>query len=85
MKLYKSNTSALSISSRSFISTAIDTSGTNLEMPSRLSRYTYVHVCSVLQPQEIDNFDILLWWRCNERQYQAVSKVVCNLLIPWCL
>ncbi|XP_022890544.1 zinc finger BED domain-containing protein RICESLEEPER 1-like [Olea europaea var. sylvestris] len=79
-----SNTSAPSFSSSSSSSTsrAINIDGTNLEISSELARYMCVDVRSVLQPHELQEFSLLNWWRCNERQYPIVSKIARDLLTP---
>ena len=41
-----------------------------------------VDVRSMLQPQELQDFSLLSWWRCNERQYPIVSKIARDLLTP---
>ncbi|XP_022870914.1 zinc finger BED domain-containing protein RICESLEEPER 3-like [Olea europaea var. sylvestris] len=79
-----SNTSVSSFSSSSSSSTsrAINIGGTNLEIPSELARYICVDVRSVLQPNELQEFSLLNWWRCYERQYPVVSKIARDLLTP---
>ncbi|KAL2526756.1 BED zinc finger [Abeliophyllum distichum] len=50
------------------------------DTPVELVRYYTHDVLSMLDDEEIKNFDILKWWRQHQRSYPILSKMVRDLL-----
>ncbi|KAL2510976.1 Zinc finger BED domain-containing protein DAYSLEEPER [Abeliophyllum distichum] len=59
------------------------TNETNIrDVPLELARYFGHDMFNLLDEDERNNFDILRWWRQNERQYPIVSIIARDLLTP---
>ncbi|KAL2512863.1 Dimer Tnp hAT domain-containing protein [Abeliophyllum distichum] len=52
------------------------------DIPLELARYFAHDMLNILDDEERNYFDILQWWRQNERQYPILSNMACDLLTP---
>ena len=47
-----------------------------------LSKYLDTNYCSYLSPNEVQNFDIMKWWKSHESTFPILSKMTRNVLTP---
>ncbi|KAL2505829.1 Zinc finger BED domain-containing protein DAYSLEEPER [Abeliophyllum distichum] len=81
--ILKGTQNASSSASSSSFSLFPSTNETNFrDVPLELARYFGHDMLNLLDEDERNNFDILRWWRQNERQYPIVSIIARDLLTP---
>ena len=47
-----------------------------------LLKYLDADYCSYLSLNEVQNFDIIKWWKSHESTFPVLSKMACDLLTP---
>ena len=47
-----------------------------------LLKYLATNYCSYISPDEVQNFDIMKWWKSHESTFPILSKIACDILTP---